>query len=280
MANYHSDVWIMQQVLDHHYEAQQSISESGRQILGTFYQGSGNYGLDYEDSDVDTKCLIIPTLKEIALAKQPISTTHIRENNEHIDLKDIRLYLQTFRKQNLNFLEILFTKYYWLNIDDQFYSEQWKRLTDNKEAIAHMDPARCIKSMRGILSEKYFAMEHHYPSRMPWIEKFGYDPKQLHHLLRVDEFITRYTSGESFANCLISLQPEYLIGIKQGHYELEKARDLANITYQHGCEVAKNFIEQNEHACVPIWIEELLDDVSYQIIKRGIINDINGGWLI
>ena len=102
----------MQQVLNHHHEAQQAIAESGRHVLGTFYQGSGNYGLDYKDSDVDTKCLIIPTLKEIALAKQPISTTHIRENNEHIDLKDIRLYLQTFRKQNLNFLEILFTKYY------------------------------------------------------------------------------------------------------------------------------------------------------------------------
>ena len=142
-----------------------------------------------------------------------------------------------------------------------------------------MDPARCMKSMRGILSEKYFAMEHHYPSRMPWIEKFGYDPKQLHHLLRVDEFITRYTSGESFADCLISLQPEYLIGVKQGYYELEKARDLATITYQHGCEIAKKFIEQNEHACVPIWIEELLNDVGYQIIERSIINDINGGWL-
>ena len=269
----------MQQVLNHHHEAQQSVPEGSRHVFGTFYQGSGNYGLDYEDSDVDTKCLIIPTLKEIALAKKPISTTHIRENNEHIDLKDIRLYLQTFRKQNLNFLEILFTKYYWLNIWDHFYTEQWKRLVDNREAIAHMDPARCMKSMKGILSEKYFAMEHHYPSRMPWIEKFGYDPKQLHHLLRVDEFITRYTAGESFADCLISLQPEYLIGVKQGRYKLEEARDLANITYQHGCEVANKFIEQNEHACVPIWIEELLDDVGYQVIERGILNDINGGWL-
>lgn len=279
MANYHSDVWIMKQVLDHHHEAQQSVPEGSRHVLGTFYQGSGNYGLDYEDSDVDTKCLIIPTLKEIALAKQPISTTHIRENNEHIDLKDVRLYLQTFRKQNLNFLEILFTKYYWLNIWDHFYTEQWKRLVDNREAIAHMDPARCMKSMKGILSEKYFAMEHHYPSRMSWIEKYGYDPKQLHHLLRVEEFISRYTTGESFEDCLISKDTDYLINVKKGWFDLDTARDVANTTYANGCEIAEKFIEQNKNACVPIWIEELLDDVGYQVIERGILNDMTGGWL-
>lgn len=264
----------MQQVLDHHHEAQKLIPEGGRHIFGTFYQGSGNYGLDYEDSDVDTKCLIIPTLKEIALAKKPISTTHIRENNEHIDLKDIRLYLQTFRKQNLNFLEILFTKYYWLNIWDHFYTEQWKRLIDNREAIAHMDPARCMKSMRGILSEKYFAMEHHYPSRMPWIEKFGYDPKQLSHLVRVEDFITRYVAGESFECCLQAKNPNWIIDIKKGYYNLEDARSLAEKSFQKGSEIANNFIELNKNTQPNQEIEELLDDVGYKVIEKGIYNDI------
>ena len=33
------------------------------------------------------------------------------ENNEHIDVKDIRLMFDNFKKQNINFLEILFTKF-------------------------------------------------------------------------------------------------------------------------------------------------------------------------
>ena len=170
--NYHSDEWIMSKLKEHHEEAKTLIPDS--HILGIFLQGSQNYGLDYEDSDIDTKCIITPTFEEIALAKKPISTTHIRANDEHIDLKDIRLYFQTFRKQNLNFLEILFTPYFIVN--DTFLPS-WEKLVKNNEAIAHYDRVRSVKSMMGIASEKYFAMEHRYPSRVKWLDKFGYDPK-------------------------------------------------------------------------------------------------------
>lgn len=276
MANFHDKKWIMGRVLEHHKEAKDIVPQGRDHVLGTFYQGSGNYGLDYEGSDVDTKCLILPTLEEIAKAKKPISTTHIRENDEHIDLKDIRLYLQTFRKQNLNFLEILFTEYYWFNDVDAWYSYQWHRLVMHRERIAHMDPTRCMKSMKGILAEKYFAMEHHYPSRMPVIEKFGYDPKQLHHLLRVEEFISRYIAGESFASCLISKQADYLIDVKKGYYDLEEARDMANTTCANGCQIAEEFIEKNKNTSVNQEVEELLDDVGYQLIKTSIGNEVGG----
>ena len=61
-----------------------------------------------------------------------------------------------------------------------------------------------MKSMKGIASEKYHALEHRYPSRIEWIDKFGYDPKQLHHLFRIEEFMDRWIYGDSFSNCLIS----------------------------------------------------------------------------
>lgn len=107
--NYHNDKWIMEKVGEHYQEALQSFPED--RIVGIFYQGSGNYGLDYEDSDVDTKLIVTPTLDDIIFTHKPVSTTHIRNNDEHTDWKDIRLMLQTFRKCNLNFTEILFTKY-------------------------------------------------------------------------------------------------------------------------------------------------------------------------
>jgi hypothetical protein len=46
-----------------------------------------------------------------------------------------------------------------------------------------------MRSIFGVASEKFHALEHPYPSRMDWINKFGYDPKQLHHLIRLNEFI-------------------------------------------------------------------------------------------
>ena len=99
----------MQRVFDHYNEALEYFPKNN--IVGIFLQGSQNYRLETEFSDVDTKLMVTPTLDEICFNRAPHSTTHVRANDEHIDFKDIRLMLQTFRKQNLNFLEILFTDY-------------------------------------------------------------------------------------------------------------------------------------------------------------------------
>ena len=86
---------------------------SNLELFGIFIQGSQNYRLDiYTDdykSDIDTKAIVIPSLEDIVMNKKPISTTHILPNNEHLDIKDIRLYFEAFKKQNINFVEILFT---------------------------------------------------------------------------------------------------------------------------------------------------------------------------
>jgi len=268
--NYHSDKEIMKRVMEHLDEARTLVPE--KHIVGIFLQGSQNYGLDYEGSDIDTKCIVTPSFKEIALARKPLSTTHIRENEEHIDLKDIRLYVQTFRKQNLNFLEILYTPYFWCP-NTGFYHE-WERLIEHREEITHYDRVRSVKSMMGIASEKYFAMEHHYPARMPWIEKYGYDPKQLSHLLRVSEYLKRYISGEDYGSCLITKQPEYLKEVKLGCHNLEDARKIAKETYDEIHSICDNFITIHEKDPVDRTIDELLDDVAYEIMKISVQRDM------
>ena len=268
--NFHSDKWIMERVQEHYEEAKTLIDSN--HIVGIFYQGSGNYGLDYEDSDVDTKCIITPTFEEIALAKKPVSTTHIRENDEHIDLKDIRLYFQTFRKQNLNFLEILFTPYCIIN---EPYRAAWEQLIVNREEITHYDKVRSVKSMMGIASEKYFAMEHHYPSRMSWIHKYGYDPKQLHHLLRINEYLERYIKGEPYENCLLTNQADFLIAVKKGCFNLEEARKIAEKTYKKIKMKCDYFIDFHKNDLIPKKVDKLLDKVSCEIMETSIRRDFN-----
>lgn len=268
--NYHSDKWIMERVMEHLQEAETLVPT--KHIVGIFYQGSGNYGLDYEGSDVDTKCIVTPTFKDIALARKPLSTTHVRANDEHTDMKDIRLYVQTFRKQNLNFLEILYTPYCWF--PNCSFFEQWNRLIEHREEITHYDPVRSVKSMMGIASEKYFAMEHHYPARMAWIEKYGYDPKQLHHLLRVSEYLDRYLAGEPYGDCLLTKQAYYLKEVKQGLHPLEEAREIANKVYADIHEKCDKFIEAHKDDPVDHSVDELLDDVAYQIMESSVQKDI------
>ena len=202
--------------------------------------------------------------------KKAVSTTHIRENEEHIDFKDIRLYIQTFRKQNLNFLEILFTKYCIVN---PIYKDEWDRLVDAREAIAHYAPVQAIKSMKGIELEIYHSMEHHYPARMAWIEKFSYDPKQLHHLIRVREYIERYIDGESYEDCLISTQPEYLQRVKIGFHNLDDARIIADQSIKRIDNMCKEYLEVCSKE-VDENVDALLDDVQYNIMKIAIKKEI------
>lgn len=98
--------------LSEHLDA---VKEKHPEWVGIFLQGSQNYKLDYEGSDVDSKLIVLPSFEDFVLNRKPYSYTHIMENDEHVDVKDIRLMFDCFRKQNINFVEILFTKYRILN---------------------------------------------------------------------------------------------------------------------------------------------------------------------
>ena len=268
--NFHSDEWIGNRIKEHYDEALQYFSENS--IVGCFYQGSANYGLDYEYSDVDTKLIVVPSFKDIALARKPVSTTHVRANDEHIDFKDIRLYMETFRKQNLNFLEILFTDYWRINYD---YYDQWNRLMDEREAIARMNPYRAVKSMKGIAMEKYHAMEHPYPSKLDIIGRYKYDGKQVNHLIRVDDYLTRYIAGESYEKCLKPSEElvSHMMEYKRHEIPLEVARVEALKVLEHTIEIADKFCERHadkeDEEC-----RALLEDVSYNIMKIAIKKEI------
>lgn len=260
---------IMKGVSKHYEESLQYFSEE--QIVGIFLQGSQNYNLDYEGSDIDTKLIVVPNFKDVCLNKKPVSTTHVCKNEEHIDFKDVRLYMETFRKQNLNFLEILFTPFFILN---PLYKEEWERLVAAKEFIARMNPFRAVKSMKGIAMEKYHAMEHKYPTRMEYIEKWGYDPKQLHHLLRIEEYIGRYINGEAYEDCLRPHYPEYLVDVKRGRYNLEEARLIGKTVIENIVRVADVFCSTHQDF-EEAWVRELLEDVSYNIMKISVEKELN-----
>lgn len=259
----------MKRVREHLEEAFEHFPED--RVVGIFLQGSQNYGLEIPGSDVDTKLIVTPTFKDIAMNHKPVSTTHVRANGEHTDWKDIRLYIQTFRKQNLNFLEILYTDFAIIN---PIYEKQWNRLVESREAITHFNPYRSVQSMKGIALEKYHAMEHEYPSKVEVLKKYGYDPKQLHHLVRVEDYLGRYINGESYESCLDpGPMKQELIEIKMGKYSLADARSIADKAKAHVEEMAEYAysIYPNEENSE---VNELLDDVQYEIMKIAVKGEL------
>lgn len=232
-------------------------------------QGSQNYKLNYENSDIDTKAIVVPTLKEVTRATQPLSTTHVRENNEHIDFKDIRLMFNCYKKQNINFIETLFATEWWCHRD---YLAEIGKLRYEASRIAYYNRDAAVKCMAGMAYEKYHALYKPYPAQVDDIEKFGYAPKQLHHLVRLVEFMERYIKGVPYAECLISQQREYLIELKRGVTPFNKVQELADFALSQIDQMKVDYLA-NPHP-KDEEIGKLLDDIQYEIIKKALRKEI------
>jgi predicted nucleotidyltransferase len=249
------------------------VTSLGYNVLGVFLQGSQNYNLAYEGSDIDTKAIIIPSFVDFVLNRKPVSTTLILPSNEHIDIKDIRLMHECFRKQNINFIEILFTKYKYLNPD---YEHLYQPMFNNNERIAHYNNYASVNCIAGMVYEKHKAMEHPYPTLKDKIEKYGYDNKQLHHILRCEEFLNRYISGVSYEECLIPTQPQYLINVKSEYiHSLEEARQMAkNIEYT--VKATKQMYMDNNPLVIDKEVDDIMNNVLINVLKSAFKKEIGG----
>ena len=115
---------IQTRLQEHYNEALKHFKPN--QIVGVFYYGSANYGLNTPYSDVDSKVIVVPTWEDLVFNRKAVSTTyHMPDSDECLDCKDIREYFKQFRKQSCNFLEILFTEYKILN---PRYADTWNIL--------------------------------------------------------------------------------------------------------------------------------------------------------
>ncbi len=132
---------VLNRVKEHYMYLLENYPE--KSILGVFLYGSQNYNLATENSDVDTKAIYIPTFEEIALNKTPISK-ELHINGEHCEFKDIRLMWQMWKKQNMNFIECLFSNY--IKINSNYESLYFATIFPHRDAIARYDEKAAMLS--------------------------------------------------------------------------------------------------------------------------------------
>lgn len=274
------DMELKARVMEHYKDALKLYPEE--RIVGIFLQGSQNYYLDDEESDVDTKLLVVPTLDEIIFNRKPVSVTHIRDNDEHIDAKDVRLYWQCFRKGNPNFVEILFSRVSYVN---PMYQDLWNDMVAMAEQVARVNPLVAAKAMMGMVQEKFHAMEHRYPSRADIVDRFGYDPKQLQHLIRMTNFLEEYVRNTYSYRDILTIawgdeeqvwnKHKYLKDVKRGRrYKLGPAREISTKYLQKAEEVlnlAKEKFDGKEDEA----ISAAMDKVLGEMIKRAIREELD-----
>jgi len=238
--------------------------------VGIFLQGSQNYELDYESSDIDSKLIVLPSFADICLNAKPVSFTKVLENNEHIDVKDIRSMIECFKKQNINFIEILFTEFYIINPK---YKAIWMNFVAHNEEIAHFNNYAAVNCIAGMVFEKRKALEHPYPSIIDKIEKFGYDPKQLHHIVRCNEFLKRYINNTSYGDCLIPTKKEYLIEIKKGFIPYKDAKEMADRLEEETIQIKREYMDTVQ-VSINYEVQEYCNQLIIKLMKKKLLGDL------
>lgn len=179
--------------------------------------GSQNYNLDTPKSDFDFKCIILPTLEDLVNKEKPLSCVFDFEWWQ-IELKDIRNYVESAVKVNVNFIEILSTEHY-LGAPEirKFFtpllSELWTQY---------------LRGCLWMIMQKFHAMERPFESKKYEIETFGYDPKQLCHIVRLNLLMKRRLEWDySFKHD--TEEKDYLIRTKWWAHSLWLAREIAKL---------------------------------------------------
>jgi len=231
--------------LEEHYNEISKFYDKGK-ILGVFLYGSQNYNIATETSDVDSVAIIVPDMDDL-IFKAPVSKEFHFANGEHCIVKDIREIVKMWKKQNINFLEILFTDYFYIQ---EFYVPFWNNFLDIKDKIVYYDVEKTFNSISGQAKHTYL--------RNPD------DNKIKANALRMYYFLRAYLSGLPYKDCL-TIGWNLILDVKEGRLDLN----------YEGEEFLSKFDKLKENIRVknkPEVAREL-DNYLYEIICTPILND-------
>ena len=249
------------------------LTDKGYTVAFVSIYGSQNYELDINNeeykSDVDMKAVIVPTLDELVYNSKPISTT-IETEWGQCDVKDIRVFFQTLVKANPAYIETLFTKHVVYNKN---FMKDLHFVFNKAEELVYALRCQFIRAMYGMMCEKQKALTYPYPSIVHKIEKFGYDPKQAHHIYRIHLMMKEYfLDSKPLSQCFIpsTSEKEYLIDIKKGNFSLEEIKTLTDVWMTDAKQIKDEILSNIDETKIDYSIKDKYIEWSQNIIKEKI----------
>ena len=181
------------------------FTSKGVMVHAVALKGSQNYNLDDEESDIDANLVFIPTLQQLR------SATKFKEVFEEgeVTCHNIYHFAEIVAKGNPQWVEVCNTEYF---VGEPLtFFQQYK-----------LNPT----AVKGMIMEKVEAFSRLYPSREKYVKQFGYDPKQLHHIIRLYDLLASGQQVYKYSN----EQKQHMLDIKRGRFpssveEAEALRD-------------------------------------------------------
>lgn len=177
--------------LQEHKSAAMVASEDRLFVIGLC--GSQNYNIADKDSDIDSKAILLPSKRKLFIGED-MEKSHliVMENDSHVDMYDVRKFFGLLKRQNINFLELLYTDYW--DCDERFL-DFWFELRRMRDDISRMNVRHTLEVVRGSTYSYYKVAEDAY-------NKFGTRSKALANMMRLKIFLQRLVDGEPYERCL------------------------------------------------------------------------------
>lgn len=194
------------------------------EVMAVILQGSQNYNLDVEDSDIDAKAILLPSVDQLIRGDEMVSKTLTMEDGSLVDVKDIRKMVKEFEKRNPSYLELMFTDYTYV---PPHFEEEFSELKELGRGVTSTDKIRMYKTMLGMMKTRRKLMENNSEKRTADIEKYGYDRKSFMHVMRMYVMVFQMIQkGKSFEEvyCMHGAFRDFLMNCRLGKYEDAFAR--------------------------------------------------------
>jgi predicted nucleotidyltransferase len=205
------------------------LQKLGYNVLYIGLFGSQNYGLDDENSDIDLRAIVLPTLEQL-IKKERVSE-HIETDLGLIDVKDVIDFHDVIIKGNFAYLEAIHTKWY---IGDEYIRTLFGDIKLN------------LRSLKGDMYGKAKAFISPYSTKEM---KKGYESKELYHLIRLLYLTQEQNTDISFVDYSNNEQvKQYLLDIKKNKNDIIENLDFIDIT---SFETIKEWIETVTKDLIP-----------------------------
>lgn len=258
--------------------AVKELQKKGYNVIFIALYGAQNYNLQRPKSDYDYKAVVVPSLRDIIFNSKPVSLTEEMPFNGQVDVKDVRLIVDQWKKGSSNFVELLYSDWFWVHPD--YSSMFWFIL--NRDAIAHANEESALKAMVGMIKEKFNALDHPYPVQVEEVEKYGYASKQLSHEMRLLAMLSRFKQ-EDYAHILnpfkgsdLNMQRYWgeILGVKdrQINYSAAQAKDLGRRIVEEADAWLAKYREEGLNFDQSVL--DSMDEQKFLIIKRALSDEI------
>lgn len=178
-------------------------------LFFTALQGSQNYNLDDELSDVDTVSLMVPSFEQLVLDVNVAKKTHSINYSDGIStIKDFRAVFRTFIKGAVNVYQILYTPYVSVNEKYHKYFDYLRSMADD---ITSNNQRSIIYSTLGVIRSNLASITR-VDERILSSNELG---KRFAMSFYYREFIERFMDGESFGSAMVTQNADYLKRLKR-----------------------------------------------------------------